>query len=215
VTLSHYCPTAAGMLLDAGDIAIVAAPGTLTLGGEVEGLDATSVLPPLLRPGMLMDMDGYCSWEREAIAVLNHRAYSPSTAMAIVRAATADAREWDVGAQSLAACVRSAFARARSAHADEPQSSDPLDRPRKAFLASHLFASWAAYQHGGLEAVVEAVHIAHALLGSAHRDAAAFLAAASAADLRLRHTDDLKLPAAARVARADRHSRPRQPSRPK
>src|SRR6185436_6391704 len=70
VTLSHYCPTAARLLLRDQDLAIVDAPASITLDGEVEGLDATGVLPPLLRQGMLMSLDAYDTWEREAVATL-------------------------------------------------------------------------------------------------------------------------------------------------
>src|SRR5215204_5054161 len=57
ITLSHFCPTAARLLLTSRDIAIVEAPPSLSLDGGAEGLDATAVMPPLLRRGMLMDLD--------------------------------------------------------------------------------------------------------------------------------------------------------------
>ena len=82
VTLSHYCPTAAGLLVDARYIAIVPAPASLSLDGDAEGLDATAVMPPLLRRGMLMDFDGYAAWEQEAIAVFDAFDRSPRLASA-------------------------------------------------------------------------------------------------------------------------------------
>ena len=65
ISLSHFCPTAAALLVRrrTRDFAIVAAP-PLALGGDAEGLDARDALPPLLAPGMLMDLDGYDAWER-------------------------------------------------------------------------------------------------------------------------------------------------------
>ena len=45
-------------------------PETLALDGEMEGLDATAVLPPLLRPNLLTDLEGYDTWEHRAIATL-------------------------------------------------------------------------------------------------------------------------------------------------
>jgi Fe-S-cluster containining protein len=201
ITLSHYCPTAARLLLTAGDILIVDAPDSLSLGGAVEGLDAAAVLPQLLRPGMLTDLEGYSRWEQEAIAVLNDRRVTAATALAVIRAATRETCEWRPGSETLAERASRAFACApdilqrgasapragrelHAASADVPR----LDHATKAFLAAHLFASWAAYQHGGLFAVVEAVEAASALVGSGHPDEASFLDAVRNADLRLRHS---------------------------
>ena len=97
VTLSHFCPTAAGLLLSADAIAIVLAPASISLDGEVEGLDATGVMPPLLRSNMLMDWDGYGVWERESLAVLNDRRYSARAALDIISTATRHARTWSPG----------------------------------------------------------------------------------------------------------------------
>ena len=71
ISLSHFCPTAAGLLQSGRRPAfeIVAAPSTLALDGDAEGLDARDALPPLLRPGMLTDHEGYDAWERRAIGV--------------------------------------------------------------------------------------------------------------------------------------------------
>jgi hypothetical protein len=189
VALSHYCPTAARLLLDAQRISIVEAPPPLSLDGTVEGLDATGVMPPLLRPGMLMDFEGYGEWEREAIDVMNVPAYSPRGALAAVAEATADAMRWRPGGESLAARVRHAFARVRIAH-DRDDSPGVLPQARKAFVASHFFASWSAYQHRGLSAVVESAREAEAMLDRELRgaeSAAAFIAAVRATDFRLRH----------------------------
>jgi Fe-S-cluster containining protein len=242
ITLSHYCPTAARLLLDAGDILIIDAPDALSLGGEVEGLDATEVLPPLLRPDMLMDREGYARWEHDAIAVLNDRLLPARDAASVIRAATRETCEWRPGDDTLAEWTSRAFAHARDAILqrgasegvkrsstpnlqlptpkescstvfagnpvgregcrpvascfEEGGSSAPrperraavsrLEHATKAFLAAHLFASWAAYQQGGLWAVVDAVGAAHALVGNP-MDEASFLDAVRSADLRLRH----------------------------
>ena len=73
VTLSHFCPTAAGLLLEATSFDVVQAPPGLALDGALEGLDATAVLPPLLRPNLLTDLDGYGAWERRALGSLADR----------------------------------------------------------------------------------------------------------------------------------------------
>ena len=185
VTLSHYCPTAAGLLLEKGEIRIVDAPPSLSLDGELEGLDATAVLPPLLRDGMLADLEGYAAWEAASIAVLDDRCLTPRTALAIIREATVAAGRWRPGGASLARSVTDAFDDARGRR---PERADggPLDGPVKAFLAAHLFASWGAYERGGLAAVCDGLDTALALLGSPD-DAPSFVAAVRSADLRLRH----------------------------
>ena len=190
ITLSHYCPTAARLLLAAQDIRIVPAPASLSLDGDVEGLDATGVLPPLLRPGMLMDGYGYSAWERGSLAVLNEDANTPRAALAIIAEATADAIRWQPGHQCLEGRMLEAFERARDViPAGSAQARGALDRPVKAYLAAHLFASWAAYQQGGLSAVVTAVEEALRSIEGRTADAAAFIDAVRDADLRLRHME--------------------------
>jgi Fe-S-cluster containining protein len=190
VTLSHFCPTAAGLLLTADAIAIVLAPASISLDGEVEGLDATGVMPPLLRSNMLMDWDGYGVWERESLAVLNDRRYSARAALDIISIATRHARTWSPGGQTLSAHILEAFNRTRSESVSvEMLAHGPLEQPRKAFLASHVFASWAAYQ-GDLSAVVEQLELALSLLGSDLTDQPSFIAAVRAADWRLRHNGE-------------------------
>jgi hypothetical protein len=159
VTLSHYCPTAARLLLLDRDLAIVDAPAPLTLDGEVEGLDATGVLPPLLRPGMLMSLDAYDTWEREAVATLNDRRLPPSGAVAAISAATAACSEWRPGRGELPAAIADAFANARPA-AVSTRPISRIDHAVKSLLAAHAFASWAAYQLGGLGAAAAAVETA-------------------------------------------------------
>jgi Fe-S-cluster containining protein len=70
VTLSHFCPTAASLLVPNEPVSIVEAPASLTLNGTVEGLDARDVLPPLLRTNMLADVDGFAAWENAFLDLL-------------------------------------------------------------------------------------------------------------------------------------------------
>ena len=193
VTLSHFCPTAAALLLDDRDIAIVNAPASLSLNGAVEGLDATVVLPPLLRPGMLTDAEGYTAWEARAIGVFNDRRHVAADALAIVSAATEDVCGWQPGAETLATRVHEAFDRARGARATPSVSQSPFEHAIKSFLSAHLFASWHAYQDGGLRAVVHGVETAFVTLGEElaprlRSGRAPFIAAVGAADFRLRHS---------------------------
>lgn len=187
ITLSAFCPTVARLLLAAGDIRIVPAPASLTLDGALEGLDATGVLPPLLREGMLMDLDGYSVWEEEAVGLMNERRYTAAAALAVVSEATGEVIRWCPGRTPLSAAVRRAFADARAKVSSAGPPVNALEHATKAFLASHLFGSWAAYQRGGLGAILEETRTAAGLVQGAH-DPGSFVQAVREADLRLRHT---------------------------
>jgi hypothetical protein len=63
------------------------------------------------------------------------------------------------------------------------------DRPSRAFAAAHLFGSWAAYQCGGLGAVVDAVRLALRTLRQELGSGGSFVEAARATDFALRHTN--------------------------
>jgi hypothetical protein len=188
ITMTHCCPTAARQQLHAEEVAIVDAPPALALNGAVEGLDATAVMPPLLRDGMLMDLEGYSAWEREGLGVLNDRRYSARSALSIISTATADAGAWQPGRETLASRMDHAFGRAREASAADAALVPLLEHAAKAFLAAHLFASWAAYDRRGLAAVVDSLESAFTELGTGFTDEASFIAAVRAADFRLRHT---------------------------
>jgi hypothetical protein len=207
VTLSHFCPSAARLLLDTDDIAIVDAPPSLSLAGEVEGLDATAVMPPLLRPDMLTDFEGYSAWEREGIGVLNTRMYSAREALDVIRSATAAVSRWRPGTEALAIAVRRAFDRARSEWTARDTEHSPVEHAIKAFLAAHLFANWSAYQDGGVAGVVRflerTLELLHRTLRapggppavggrgstmSGGQGPESFVAAVRAVDLRLRHS---------------------------
>ena len=163
VTLSHYCPTAARLLLQDRELAIVAAPGSITLNDTVEGLDATAVLPPLLRPGMLITLDAYSAWEREAVAALNDRRLPARAAVTAIAAATTAAIGWLPEDGDLSEKIEDAFSHARQALA-QGQPVSRMEHAIKGFLAAHAFASWAAYQQGGLGAAVSAIHSVLTLL---------------------------------------------------
>jgi hypothetical protein len=154
---------------------------------------------------MLTDPDGYAAWERAAVATLNDRSRGARDALAVIAAATAIVCEWQPGGDSLAARVSEAFHRGRSSPSGGEPSS--FDRGIKAFLAAHLFASWNAYQDGGLAGVVRAVDNAHTTVmrelrgrrrlhegGLGRRrlgegdSRAPFIAAVRAADFLLRHS---------------------------
>jgi hypothetical protein len=105
ITLSHFCPTAARLLFTTGALRVVRAPDRLSLSGAVEGLDATAALPPLLRPGMLMDLDGLSAWEEGAVEILDSGGGDVDAALAALREACRRIRAWSPGGESLRVCV--------------------------------------------------------------------------------------------------------------
>lgn len=157
VSLSHFCPTAAGLLFDAaGEAAIVEAPPALADIGELDGLDARREWPPLLRPRVLMDVDSYTIWERQAVSLLTRDTVAPHEALAILEDVTEGITAWTPGTEFLQDVVRAAFDRHR------PSSVDGGDvgttRAVKRWLAARLFAAWTAYQGDGLAATLRYLH---------------------------------------------------------
>jgi hypothetical protein len=114
ITLSHYCPTAARLLVENPSLAIVPAPPNLRLHDELEGLDATDALPPLLKPDLLTDLAGYDTWERRCLETFATHPGSTDEALSAIAAATREVERWRPGGDSLASAVTMAFAGAAS-----------------------------------------------------------------------------------------------------
>ena len=74
--------------------AIIIAPPNVDLGGALDGLDARDALPPLLQPGMLMDLEGYAAWESRALDLLARGDVNASQAIATIAAATRALEGW-------------------------------------------------------------------------------------------------------------------------
>lgn len=71
VSLSHYCETAATLLVDHdGPVAIVDGPPAVAPPAQVEGLDVRGELPPRLSDRVLMDRAAVAAWERHVVTVL-------------------------------------------------------------------------------------------------------------------------------------------------
>lgn len=109
VSLSHYCPTAAALLTIPSALDIVEAMPPLRLAGPVDGLDATDVLPPLVRHELLGDLEGYAAWEAAGLATLAREDLTAGEALDRIEAATELVRTWVPGDGSLAATVDAAF----------------------------------------------------------------------------------------------------------
>jgi hypothetical protein len=92
VSLSHYCPTAAAMIVDHGrPVTIVDGPPAVPGRATPEGLDVRGQLPPRLTDRVLIDLDGLTAWEARVVAVLAGTAASGSPERAIAQIA-ADAK---------------------------------------------------------------------------------------------------------------------------
>jgi Fe-S-cluster containining protein len=195
VTLSHFCPTAAGLLFTDAPLSIVEAPPPLSLGGMLEGLDATNVLPPLLSKDVLMDWDGYTAWEEAAVALFNVDDIAPEQAIDTLAAVTERISTWKPGGESLSSMVRREFSVTTNSAPRRDGRWGTYARPINAFLAAHAFASWAAYEPGGLLSIPVAVGKALRLL-TQNKDRgqltqASVTEAIRATDLELRHTREI------------------------
>ena len=114
LSLSHFCPTAAALLLADGALSIVEAGPPLRLEGEMEGLDARETWPPLLRPGLLCDVEGYATWERAGLANFARSNCGHATCLDDLAAATEVVLEWKPGTRALSDWVLTAFATTRA-----------------------------------------------------------------------------------------------------
>ena len=95
VTLSHYCPTAAGLLFrDEAALGIVTDPPAFPPAWPYEGLDAREALPPFLRPGVLMSWPAHARLERHAVATLARSELTPEAALETLATTAERLRVW-------------------------------------------------------------------------------------------------------------------------
>ena len=112
MTLSHYCPTAAGLLFTC-DAPIEIVPGPPPVpGAAAEGLDARDALPPLLTRGVLMDLPGLAAWESHQVSWLGGRnnrdgRIGPEATLALLESHAHRLSAWRPGAATLADAVSS------------------------------------------------------------------------------------------------------------
>lgn len=182
VTLSAYCPTAASLLFEDGPFTIVEHEDARTY----EGMDAREVMPPLLRPGMLMDWDAVARWEDVAIATLSDHRHDVARALAIVERASRQVCErWTPADGGLGDALTNAL-REASGTADAPaETSDSAALAR--YLASHAFACWPMYDGRGIQGALDWLVKARTALDQERRSCGDLKEAFRRADLRLRH----------------------------
>jgi Fe-S-cluster containining protein len=159
ISLSHFCPTAAGLLFETGDswppAGIVDAPSTLTDVGPLDGFDAREAWPPLLRPGVMMDLESYDAWERLGVELLTREGIAPGASLDALASATDRITSWSTAeTRPLLHATRDAF----GTLAPPTAVLDNHEPALKRWLAARLFGNWVAYQGDGLQAIVRYLH---------------------------------------------------------
>ncbi len=102
VTLSHFCPTAATLLLDSTEpLRVVADPAGLPESRGYEGLDAREEWPPLLRRDVLFDHESFGLWERHMVHTLDSSTDGVGETLRRLAATAERLRAWDVSQGSL------------------------------------------------------------------------------------------------------------------
>jgi hypothetical protein len=144
VTLSHFCPTAARLLVeDVAPLEIVRSPAAFPDDRFYDALDARDEWPPLLRPSLLFDLDTYSRWERFVVGQLANDALSIGRRLDLIAAAADSLRAWSPESGDLTAHALAVFDR-----------SDPgVSRPRRyaQFSGPHAYG-----RAGGLARRIEA-----------------------------------------------------------
>jgi hypothetical protein len=186
VTLSAFCPTAASLLFDDAPFAIV----TMEDGRRYEGLDATDVLPPLLRDGMLMDWDAVATWEELAVATLSTHRHDVERALRIIdRASRQVCATWTPAVGTLSDALTHAFQEPiEPIEPIEPtEPTEPTEPALARFCASHAFANWNMYRGHGILGAIDWLAKARTALAEERRTCVDLKEAMRQADLRLRH----------------------------
>jgi Fe-S-cluster containining protein len=205
VTLSHYCPTVARLLLTADPVRVVEGPPVFASGRVPEGLDARESLPPVdqwAEPSRtdrprLMSWDDVSAWERALVADVAQGAGVPAPdcppddgMFEHARAAVPAPLSWPEAPPRLAA------AWARRVAPAWPTLAPIVRR----YLAARAFASWALYLGDGPRDVLGAVALAATVLrveavrqcvvSGRGLDAALLIEAVRQSDLLLAHYAD-------------------------
>jgi Fe-S-cluster containining protein len=112
VTMSHVCPTSAGLLIQGGSCEVVTGASGFDEHVIWEGLDARDELPPLLTRDLLWSWDGWDRWERGAVRLLAGTDGPPEQALAALGVAVTAISGWRPRTGPLMDAVESALAAA-------------------------------------------------------------------------------------------------------
>jgi len=152
VSLSHYCPTAARLLLDpAPPPAIDEDPPGFPPSRDYEGLDARDALPPLLRPGVLHTLESYSRWEAFLVSSFADPRGSVEAALGVIVAVAEDLRTWVPAVGPLDALV----VKVADRHVGHPPSDGRVGcrlRAEEVRLIGHVRQSLVGDDRGVLDA---------------------------------------------------------------
>jgi hypothetical protein len=143
VTLSHYCPTAASMLVgdDDGPVAIRVDAPAFPADADYTGFDADPDIPPMLRDDCLMDWDSWWHTEARAIDLLTAH---PESGLPRLGCAIEQLRRWRPGSIALRASVDEAFDGAHCADVTTWLPSPELVQSRTMDILEAVPAPWRA-----------------------------------------------------------------------
>ena len=97
VSLSHFCPTAARLLLeDTAPLTIVESPAAFPAEREYDGLDARGEWPPLLCPGILFDSESFNRWEQFLVSAFGTGTTDVDARLVHVALAAEALRRWRI-----------------------------------------------------------------------------------------------------------------------
>jgi len=130
VTLSHFCPTAAGLLVDfEGPLAVVSDPLSFPSERGYDGMDARGEWPPLLRPDVLFDPESFGLWERYLVEAISNSTDGVDQTLARVASVGERLREWSPDKGPLAAWTSDAIAARFPSSSPTPLRYAPFDGP--------------------------------------------------------------------------------------
>jgi hypothetical protein len=150
----------------------------------LDGLDARSAWPPLLRAGVLMDHESYDTWERRGVELLTREGVTPEDALAALDRISARIASWTPADGPLRNRVHDAF----GTMAPPTSELAPDVVAVKRWLAARLFACWLAYQKDGLAAIVAYLHGCHRMFAEERAKDDNAREAIRRSDLRVMHT---------------------------
>lgn len=150
VSLSHWCPTALAAL-DArrGPVTIVTASHAFAGAHAMEGLDARTAWPPLLRPDCLADREAYEAIEAATVDVLANGVGAPQTRLRDVAALYEHLRTWRPAHGPQTPFVIDAIDAWQTRHARTSSRARAADQPHVAIPDAVRTTLW--------EAVCEAI----------------------------------------------------------
>jgi hypothetical protein len=126
VSLSHFCPTAAALLFEEGQLTVAEMPPAFPSDFSYDPLDAREALPPLLRPTLLLDLPTFAAWEREVVRLCGEPGCAAEDAVRRVVAFTEALRQWKPGRETAGEAVAAAIGEARATPPGEQHAFDAV-----------------------------------------------------------------------------------------